>query len=35
MASKRVPIFVGGTEANVKMVHIGWVPIPPSRTVGQ
>jgi len=31
--SKRVPIFLGGTEANLKMVPIGPVPISRSRTV--
>ena len=29
--SKRVPIFVGGTEANVKMVPICWAPISQSK----
>jgi hypothetical protein len=31
--SKRVPIFLGTPEALIKMVPIGWVPIPRSRTV--
>ena len=31
--SKRVPMFVGTPEANVKMVPIYRVPIPPCRTV--
>ena len=31
--SKRVPIFLGGTEANLKMVPIGPVPISRLRTV--
>ena len=31
--SKSVPIFLRGTKSNSKMVPIGWVPIPRSRTV--
>jgi hypothetical protein len=31
--SKRVPIFLGTQEANLKMVPIGSVPIPGKRTV--
>ena len=31
--SKRVSIFLRETEANLKMVSIGGVSIPPSRTV--
>ena len=31
--SKRVPIFLGGTEANLKMVPINSVPIPRSHTL--
>ena len=31
--SKRVPIFLGTQEANLKIVSINRVSIPPSRTV--
>ena len=31
--SKSVPIFLRGTEANLKMVPINGVPIPRNRTV--
>ena len=32
--SKRDPIFLRGTEANLKMVRIYWVPVSRNRAVG-